>query len=113
MKHIVIVYGCGIGCDYGVGCNIAIHKLNAETMDEAIAEVSNYEGDEGDICTYYGDGNVANCEIIGISNSVDFLEIHDNAQRKIDETCNREEEEEIVVSRKALYEELKKEFEGK
>lgn len=57
--------GRGEGCDYTIGCNLCVERLNATTMEAAIAEAV------GDTWSTYDDERVARVTVLRVTEEVD------------------------------------------
>ena len=99
------------GCDYTIGCGTVVYRLVSKTMEDAIDELVKYEGDDEDIVDYYGGSELTNCDIYEVSDSFDFLKLHntlDEAKKKLQLIKEKARDK---AKRKEQYKKLKMEFE--
>lgn len=101
MKYYAYLSGPD-GCDYTVGCNIKLQKLNATTMIEAEAEVKEIYR------TLNPEYDINN---VGIFEVHDYVSIDVSAINAEIELSEKEKEAAEQLARdRAKYEELKKKF---
>lgn len=101
MKYYAYLSGPD-GCDYTVGCNIKLQKLNATSMIEAEAEVSEIYRT---LNPEYGIDNV------GIFEVNDFVPVDVSALNAEMEQAKKAKEEADALARdRAKFEELRKRF---
>ena len=107
MSFIAILQQDDEGCDYTIACGTKVIYLNANTMEEAIAELDNYE-DNIDVVTFYGDG--VTCDIYETTNYFDYKSKHNKIKSEKQEEFKKQQAIIEKEKKRALYEELKKEF---
>lgn len=109
MRFLVYYEGAGEGCDYTIGCNLSVHFLEGESVQEVIEKISSDLVREGrqETCWYSLDQLEA-IRVYSISEEhvidLDSLQMQKDAIEK--EKAERQKEQE----ERQLYEKLKTKF---
>lgn len=105
MKSFYAYYeGKGYGCDYTIGCNIRVDAIQAESVEDAIAEVKEKIEESPD----YAEERIESVTIIEVA-SATKLDIEDFT-RDIREQQVAEEQAKKEAEERAEYERLKQKF---
>jgi hypothetical protein len=113
--YIVVLQGKGEGCDYTIGCNTAICRLKATTLEEAIEEcraeiVGNVPEDGEENYPYFG--NDVEFARVLLINCADFLMLPiDKWKAELKAATQVKSEADAIAQKRALYEKLKAELE--
>ena len=92
------------------GSGTRCHNLCAETIEDAIIEVSDFENCEVNLIEYYGEECVYSCEISEVGETVDFLAIHKDKEKIRKAEAKRVKVAQEYKDRQEQYIKLKKEF---
>jgi spore coat polysaccharide biosynthesis protein SpsF (cytidylyltransferase family) len=100
---ILAILEQGGGCDYTIGCGIRVEVLNANTLKDARQELR-----DSIMAGEYSEVESINIYVVSDSQSFNIESVRE--EMKAAKAAAREKKE--LAKKKALYEELKKEFDG-